>query len=85
MAPSCRFCLPRCWLRRAAAGLAAALALGSSAALAAPAPWYWWRSQVDGARVCAQTSPGPGWQQDSAPFDGPGCRPRTRVLVLPLR
>ena len=85
MAPSCRFCLPRCWLRRAAAGLAAALALVGSAALAAPAPWYWWRSQVDGARVCAQTSPGPGWQQDSAPFEGPGCRPRTRVLVLPPR
>ena len=28
---------------------------------AAPAPWYYWRSKVDGARVCAQTSPGPGW------------------------
>ena len=27
---------------------------------AAPAPWYYWRSLVDGQRVCAQTSPGPG-------------------------
>ena len=62
-----------------------AATVASAPALAAPAPWYWWRSQVDGARVCAQTSPGPGWQQDSAPFDGPGCRPRTRVLVLPPR
>ena len=69
--------------RARALALLALVAWG--AAQAAPAPWYWWRSQVDGARVCAQTSPGPGWQQDSAPFDGPGCRPRTRVLVLPPR
>ena len=85
MAPSCRFCLPHCWLCRAAAGLAAALALGSSAALAAPAPWYWWRSKIDGARTCAQVSPGEGWERDSGPFDGPGCQPRKRVYVIPMR
>lgn len=68
-----------------ARALALLVLVAWGAAQAAPAPWYWWRSQVDGARVCAQTSPGPGWQQDSAPFDGPGCRPRTRVLVLPPR
>lgn len=52
---------------------------------AAPAPWYYWRSKVDGARVCAQTSPGPGWERDSAAYDGPGCKPRRKVLVVPMR
>ena len=50
---------------------------------AAPAPWYYWRSKVDGARVCAQTSPGPGWERDSPPYEGPGCQPRTKVIVVP--
>lgn len=57
----------------------------TAAALAAPAPWYYWRSLVDGARVCAQTSPGAGWARDSAPHDGPGCQPRRKVLVVPGR
>lgn len=52
---------------------------------AAPAPWYYWRSLVDGQRVCAQTSPGPGWEQDSAAYEGPGCQPRRKVLVVPMR
>ena len=52
---------------------------------AVPAPWYYWRSLVDGQRVCAQTSPGPGWEQDSAPHEGPGCQPRRKVLVVPMR
>lgn len=52
---------------------------------AAPAPWYYWRSLVDGQRVCAQTSPGPAWEQDSAPHEGPGCQPRRKVLVVPMR
>ena len=52
---------------------------------AAPAPWYYWRSLVDGQRVCAQTSPDPGWEQDSAAYEGPGCQPRRKVLVVPMR
>ena len=52
---------------------------------AAPAPWYYWRSLVDGQRVCAQTSPGPGWERDSAAYEGPGCQPRRRVLIVPMR
>ena len=72
--------------RRAAAVLVAwSLAFAASAVLAAPAPWYYWRSKVDGARVCAQTSPGPGWERDSPAFDGPGCQPRRKVLIIPLR
>lgn len=51
----------------------------------APAPWYYWRSLVDGQRVCAQTSPGPGWEQDSAAYEGPGCQPRRKVLIVPMR
>ena len=52
---------------------------------AAPGPWYYWRSLVDGQRVCAQTSPGPGWERDSAAYEGPGCQPRRRVLIVPMR
>ena len=52
---------------------------------AAPAPWYYWRSQVDGQRICAQTSPGVGWTRDSDAFEGPGCQPRRRVIVVPMR
>ncbi len=74
---------------RGPAALAAVGALGGmlalGVALAAPAPWYYWRSQVDGRRVCAQTSPGAGWARDSAAFDGPGCQPRPRVIVVPMR
>lgn len=68
--------------------LAIATALGSLLAApghAAPAPWYYWRSLVDGARVCAQTSPGQGWERDSAAHEGPGCQPRRKVLVIPMR
>lgn len=52
---------------------------------AGPAPWYYWRSLVDGQRVCAQTSPGAGWEQDSAAYEGPGCQPRRQVLIVPMR
>lgn len=59
--------------------------LPATPAQAAPAPWYYWRSLVDGARVCAQASPGQGWERDSAAFEGPGCQPRRKVLVIPMR
>lgn len=62
-----------------------AMGLACVAALAAPAPWYYWRSLVDGKRLCAQTSPGAGWTRDSAAFEGPGCQPRRRVIVVPMR
>lgn len=64
------------------------VAIGVAAATvasAAPAPWYHWRSKVDGARVCAQTSPGPGWERDGGPYEGPGCQPRRKVLIIPMR
>jgi len=52
---------------------------------AAPAPWYYWRSMVNGVRVCAQTSPGHGWERDSVAYEGPGCHPRRKVLIVPMR
>ena len=65
--------------------VALALMLLTPLVQAAPAPWYYWRSLVDGQRVCAQTSPGPGWEQYSAAYEGPGCQPRTKVIVVPMR
>ena len=54
-------------------------------AWAAPAPWYWWHSKVNGVRLCAQISPGWGWERDGGPYQGPGCAPKPRVFVIPLR
>lgn len=54
------------------------LALCCSAVLSAPAPWYHWRSKIDGMVLCRQTSPGSGWEQSGGPFDNPECRPPAR-------
>lgn len=43
---------------------------------AEPAPWYWWVSQLDGSRVCNQTSLGEGWTQEATPFKDARCRVR---------
>lgn len=51
------------------------LALAGMAA-AKPAPWYKWRSKVDGALVCSQTPLGPGWEKAQGPFWNPQCKPR---------
>ncbi len=69
----------------AAAMLACAALLAPAMVLGAPAPWYYWRSKVDGQRVCAQVSPGPGWERDSEPYQGPGCTAPRRVFVIPVR
>lgn len=71
--------------RRSAIAGALGLLLATGQAVAKPAPWYYWRSKVDGQRVCAQVSPGPGWVRDSGPYEGAMCQPRTRVFVLPSR
>ena len=79
-------CLPMPFAPRLSCALFAQVVLLAPLLVpAAPAPWYYWRSLVDGHRVCAQTSPGPGWEQDSAPHEGPGCQPRRKVLVVPMR
>ena len=64
----------RPWRACAAAVLGAlALAVFLPAA-AAPAPWYWWVSKLDGQRVCAQTTPGQGWERGDGPFTQAGCQ-----------
>lgn len=60
-----------------AALLSSLLALS---ALAAPAPWFLWESQLNGRRVCAQASPGPGWTRLTGPFRDARClRPVQRA------
>jgi hypothetical protein len=38
--------------------------------LAAPAPYYKWISLEDGTVICAQTSPGEGWELGAGRFGG---------------
>ena len=49
------------------------VALAASAASAQPAPWYQWRSNLNGRLFCAQTSPGSGWTLDSGPYRDARC------------
>jgi hypothetical protein len=43
------------------------------ALIAAPAPWFKWRSKLDGKQVCHQTSLGPGWEKASGPYQESHC------------
>ncbi len=45
-----------------------------TAAVAEPAPWYWWVSQFDGSRACSQTPLGEGWIREPKPFKDSRCR-----------
>ncbi|MCA1938949.1 hypothetical protein [uncultured Azonexus sp.] len=40
---------------------------------AAPAPWHWWVSKADGARICMQTPPGEGWAYSRGPYRDARC------------
>jgi len=40
---------------------------------AQPAPWHKWQSKLNGAEVCAQTSPGAGWTYLSGPYKDVNC------------
>jgi hypothetical protein len=53
--------------------LGAFLVLACALAQAGPAPWFKWRSKVDGALVCAQTSLGPGWEKAAGPYRDSHC------------
>jgi hypothetical protein len=50
-----------------------ALALCCTALTAGPAPWYKWRSKIDGQQVCAQVSLGKGWEKASGPYSDSHC------------
>ena len=54
------------------AGLLLAFICGALAA--APAPWFKWRSKIDGQQFCAQTSLGRGWEQASGPYQDSHCK-----------
>ncbi|HEX5394135.1 MAG TPA: hypothetical protein VFW68_12680 [Rhodocyclaceae bacterium] len=56
--------------------LSFAVLLTYGIAFAAPAPWYLWRSNVDGQTFCSQTSPGDGWVRFKGPFDNGRCAKR---------
>ena len=53
--------------------IATIMLLGSTALNAAPAPFYWWVSKVDGSRVCAQGPLGAGWERVERPYKGSRC------------
>jgi hypothetical protein len=40
---------------------------------AAPAPWFKWRSKVDGKQVCHQTPLGRGWEKAGGPYQDSHC------------
>jgi hypothetical protein len=52
-----------------------ALLLCATAA-AAPAAWQLWRSKSDGTTVCAQVSPGAGWERADGPYRDARCTQR---------
>ena len=43
-----------------------------------PAPWYKFRSKVDGKTYCLQTKPGPGWERVDGPFKDSHCTIRAK-------
>lgn len=57
---------------RPAAALAALLLIVSSA-LAAPAPYYQWRSKSTGQFACSNTPLGEGWERASGPYRDARC------------
>lgn len=40
---------------------------------AGPAPWWEWRSKLDGKLACSQTPLGPGWEKARGPFKDSRC------------
>jgi hypothetical protein len=49
------------------------LCLLSMPAGAGPAPWYKWRSRLDGALACSQTPLGPGWDKVAGSYKDSRC------------
>ncbi|MFZ4874498.1 hypothetical protein ACL9RI_05385 [Janthinobacterium sp. Mn2066] len=53
--------------------IAIALLAACASAPAEPAPWYKWRSKVDGTLSCAQSTLGFGWELASGPYKDSRC------------
>ncbi|MBP6187912.1 MAG: hypothetical protein KA440_03045 [Azonexus sp.] len=58
--------------------LALGLAVMAAQSFAKPAAWYRWASKMTDHRVCAQTSPGPGWFREPIAFTDSGCSIRVK-------
>jgi hypothetical protein len=56
-----------------AACLIAVAAALPTLSVAAPAPWYQWRSKATGELACAQTSLGSGWERYAGPYRDGRC------------
>lgn len=54
--------------------IAAALWASCTAIMAAPAPWFQWRSKIDGKLACSQTPLGKGWEKAAGPFRDSHCK-----------
>ncbi|RZA33904.1 MAG: hypothetical protein EOP92_18425 [Lysobacteraceae bacterium] len=50
-----------------------ALGLTAHVALAGPAPYYQWRSKLNGTTACSQTPLGPGWEKSAGPYRDARC------------
>jgi len=55
------------------------LALCCGALSAEPAPWWKWRSKIDGQLICSQTPLGPGWEKAYGPFRDARCE---KLIVI---
>ncbi|CAM3130274.1 hypothetical protein [Janthinobacterium lividum] len=53
--------------------IATALLAACAWASAGPAPWYKWRSKIDGTLSCAQSTLGFGWELASGPYKDSRC------------
>jgi hypothetical protein len=52
------------------------LALTCAWLSAEPAPWFKWRSKLDGTLACSQTPLGPGWDQVAGAYRDSRCEKR---------
>jgi hypothetical protein len=53
--------------------LAALVAAPLLSVSAGPAPWYKWRSKLDGGTACSQWPLGPGWERAGGPYRDSRC------------
>ncbi|WP_081897698.1 hypothetical protein [Massilia sp. BSC265] len=49
------------------------LGVAADAILAGPAPYYQWRSKLNGTMACSQTPLGPGWEKSGGPYRDAHC------------
>ncbi|MRW86668.1 hypothetical protein GJ698_21585 [Pseudoduganella sp. FT26W] len=66
-------------MKRSKLKLAMVLALCCGTLTAAPAPWWKWRSKIDGVLICSQTPLGEGWDRAYGPFKDARCE---KLIVI---